>query len=75
MQTDAEVAAIASRLSAAERDALVGRYSWSSPQDEDDGEIALVEAGLWNELYGCRGSRLTRLGLRVAQHLKQENAK
>jgi hypothetical protein len=70
-----DVERIAAGLRAAERDALAGLYSWSSPQDEEDGEIALVEAGLWNELYGCRGSRLTPLGLRVIRYMKRENAK
>ena len=65
-----DVAEIAGRLSAAEKDALCGRYSFASPQDEEDGEIALIEAGLWNELFGLRGAeRVTLLGLAVRAHL------
>jgi len=66
--------AILNGLTAAQKDALLGTYSFTSPLEEEDGEIALVEAGLWNMLFGLTGAdRLTPLGLLLRTTLLQAN--
>lgn len=81
MQTDAEVAAIAAGLTKAQREAMVRNYTHAELRALDKGDPStttlnclrhkgLVDGHLWS-----REGRYTSLGLRVAQHLKQENAK
>ncbi|MGN7160816.1 hypothetical protein [Sphingomonas sp. SAFR-052] len=78
MQTDAEVAAIAAGLTDQQRGHLA-RYvpgEWRmGGYGADCGCPGLIERGsIHHPVFGSH-YRLTDLGLRVAQHLKQENAK
>lgn len=79
-QTDAEVAAIAAGLTKAQRIVLfAAEEGWRVPSAKGLGSYR------WQGIYNaCHAGvielrpnlfRLTPLGLRVAQHLKQENAK
>ena len=70
--TRAEIEGVAKGLSAAEKDAVCGRYSFTSPMDQEEGELALVERGIWNELYGVHSSdRLTERGIAVRDFLRE----
>lgn len=71
MQTDAEVAAIAAGLSGEDADKMAGAWQGSSGRWYIDGRCKHLYAPGLCRLTGV----LTDLGLRVAQHLKQENAK
>lgn len=68
MQTDAEVAAIAVKLTQAEMSLLLEHDDWFRVFDR------MFVAGLFAD-GGDPMPHLTPLGTRVAQHLKQENAK
>ncbi len=50
------VAEIAAGLSDAQKDALFGRYSWSSPWDQETGEAELYRLGIWGP-HGGRSER------------------
>ena len=57
-------------LSEAQRDALLGKDSWASPWDEEEGEAELYRLGLWNPRPKYRENVITPLGLAVRQALK-----
>jgi hypothetical protein len=86
MQTDAEVAAIARRLTKPQREAIFraeerrpGRWHVPNAGRVRDKLHAMGLVYLAVPDFSWRSSRrdtvLSDLGLRVAQHLKQENAK
>jgi hypothetical protein len=71
MTTTPDIEAIVAKLTKAQRDAVMGIYSFASPMEEEDGEETLIVNGLWNELYGGK-QRITPLGLLVKAHLQSE---
>ena len=56
---------IAARLTEAQREAVCGRYAWQSPIDEEQGEVALYQLGLWNPRPKYGQKAITPLGLAV----------
>ena len=57
---------IAKGLTRAQKDALLGKYSWSSPMEQEDGERELYRLGIW----GPHGGR-SPLGLAVRRILQE----
>jgi hypothetical protein len=62
-----EAERVARGLSEAQKDALLGKFSWSTPMDQEDGEAELYHLGIW----GPHGGR-SPLGLEVRSILKGE---
>jgi hypothetical protein len=65
---------ICAGLSAGQKDALRGIYSWSSPCDEDEGEAGLYRLGLWNPRPKYNEIAITPLGIAVRNMLEKQNA-
>lgn len=58
---------IAASLSDAQKDAVLGIFSWPSPWEQDRGEAELYRLGIW----GPHGGR-SKLGNAVRSHLMKE---
>jgi hypothetical protein len=59
-----EIDAVIAQLGPAERDAACGRYTFSGPMEQEEGEGRLRELGIWG-----RGGALTELGKAVRRRL------
>ena len=65
---------IAKGLTKVQRDAVCGKYSWKSPEDEWWGEAAMYRLGIWRIGYIKRGeSILTDFGQQVRAILEESN--
>jgi len=71
--TTPDIARIAEGLTKAERDAVLGVYSFSGPTEEDASEAKLYRLGLWKSYRIHSGeTHWTPLGADVAAYLKEQ---
>lgn len=68
-----QVAGIVKSLTKGERAAVQGRFAWTSPQEQDEGEARLYQLGLWNPRPKRNERLLTDLGLAVRSALKEND--
>lgn len=59
-----EIDAVIAQLTPAERDAACGRYTFSGPMEQEEGEDHLRELRIWG-----RGGALTELGKALRRRL------
>ena len=68
-----EAARVAAMLTPAECDAVRGIYSYSSPWEEEEGDVKLYQLGIWNPRPKWGKSPMTDFGHSVRAHLETRN--
>ncbi len=53
-----DIPTIARKLTAAQRDALLGKFSWAGPMEQEEGERELYRMGLWGPHGGNSGTAI-----------------
>jgi len=57
--------ALIDQLSEGQRAAICGRYAWTGPMEEDEGERGLYQLGLWNPRPKYGEQVITPLGKQI----------
>lgn len=63
------------QLTAAERDAVCGRFSFANEIEQEEGEDRLHDLGIWHARTHGRATPLTDFGREVRRRLETTNAR